>query len=73
MAEDGEGAGGAHLLELGGSEFGDGVADVCEGFVSLELGSEDGKVGKGFETNVFLNVGLMADVFYVDFVADVRK
>lgn len=73
MAEDGEAAACAHFFELCGSEFGDGVADVSEGFVPLELGSENGEVGKGFEADVFLDVGLMADVFHVDFVTDVGK
>ena len=73
MAEDGEAATGAHFFELSGSEFDDGVADVPEGFVPLELGSEHGEVGEGFEADVFLDVGLMADVFHVDFIADVGK
>ena len=73
MTEDGEAAACAHFFEFGGSEFGDGVADVSEGFVSLELGSEHGEVGEGFEADVFLDVGLMADVFHIDFITDVGK
>ena len=68
MAEDGEAATCANFFELSGSEFGDGVADVPEGFVSLELGSENGEVGERFEADVFLDVGLMADVIHVDFI-----
>lgn len=73
MAEDGEAAACAHFFEFGGSEFGDGVADVPESFVSLELWSENGEVGERFEADVFLDVGLMADVFHVDFIADVGE
>lgn len=73
MTEDGEAAACAHFFELSGSEFGDGVADVPESFVSFELGSEHGKVGKGFEADVFLDVWLMADVFHVNFIADIGK
>ena len=73
MAEDGEAATCANFFELGGSEFGDGIADVPEGFVPLELGSENGKIGEGFEADVFLDVGLMADVFHIDFITDVGE
>ena len=73
MAEDGEAATCAHFFEFGGSEFGDGVADVPEGFVSLKLWSENGEVGERFEADVFLDVGLMADVFHIDFITDVGK
>lgn len=73
MAEDGEGAACAHLFELSSSEFGDGVADVSEGFVSLELGSEDGEVGEGLEANVLFHVRFVADVLHIDFIADVGK
>jgi hypothetical protein len=73
VAEDGEAAARAHLFELSSSEFGDGVADVSEGFVSLELGSEDGEVGEGLKANVFFHVGLVVDVFYIDFIADIGK
>ncbi len=73
MAEDGEAAACAHFFEFDGSEFGDGIADVSEGFVSLELRSKHGEVGEGFEADVFLDVGLMADVFHVDFITDVGE
>lgn len=73
VAEDGEAAACAHLFEFGSSEFGDGVADVSEGFVSLELGSEDGEVGEGFEADVFFDIGFVVDVFHIDFIADVGK
>ncbi len=73
MAEDGEAAAGAHFFELCGSELADGVADVSEGLVSLELGSKDGEVGESFEADVLFHVGLMLNVFDIDFIANVRK
>ena len=36
-------------------------------------GAQARAVKEGFEADVFLDVGLMADVFHVDFIADVGK
>ncbi len=73
MTEDGEAARSAHFFELSGSELADGVANISEGFVSLELGSKHRQVGKGFKAHVFLDVWLVTDVFDVDFITDVRQ
>ena len=73
MAEDGESASCTNFLELCSSELGDGISNVSEGLVSLELGSKDGEIGKGLEADVLLDIGLVADVLNIDFIADVRK
>lgn len=73
MTEDGESASCTYFFELSGSELGDGISNISEGLISLELGSEDREVGKCLEADILLDIGLVADVFNVDFIADVRK
>ena len=73
MAKDSEVASCTNFFELSSSELGDGISNVSEGLVSLELGSEDGEIGKGLEADVLLNIGLVADVLNIDFIADIRK